>query len=143
MAIARASGPDAAVLDLFEASARNVERATVLLRDLLAAWPEQPRLAADLVECEHAGDRIAHDIIHALHRGADRERVVALEGHRLATALDDIVDEAEHTADMLGVYAVEAPMEQAALLADVLVLAGEQVRLAVCALGAGGDTGAC
>jgi uncharacterized protein Yka (UPF0111/DUF47 family) len=53
--------------------------------------------------------------------------VDSLDGHRLATALDDIVDESEHTADMLGMYRVETPMEHACLLADVLVGAGAEV----------------
>ena len=53
------------------------------------------------------------------------------DGYQLATALDDIVDLAEEAADQLGLYRVEAPMEQAAALADVLVGAGEQVARAL------------
>src|SRR3954468_10855803 len=127
MALLHTSG-DVGVLELFEQSGRTVRRATVLLRDLLADWPERPELAAELVDCEHEGDRIAHDIIHRLHDGrAARKGIDSFDGLQLATALDDIVDNAEQTADMLGLYAVEASMEQACLLAEVLVAAGEQV----------------
>jgi len=127
MALLHTSG-DIGVLDLFEQSGRTVKNATVLLRDLLADWPDRPELAGALVDCEHEGDRLTHDIIHRLHDGrSSRKGIDALEGLQLATALDDIVDNAEHTADMLGLYGVEATMEHACLLADVLVAAGEQV----------------
>jgi uncharacterized protein len=135
MALLHIAGSDVGVLELFEVSGRNAGHATVLLRDLLAAWPERPELAAELVECEHDGDRIAHDIIHRLHGGrTGRHGVDSFDGYQLATALDDIVDEAEHTADMLGIYRVEAPMEHACLLAEVLVGAGAEVARALHAL---------
>jgi uncharacterized protein Yka (UPF0111/DUF47 family) len=139
MALLHTSG-DIGVLELFEQSGRTVKKATVLLRDLLADWPDRPGLAADLVDCEHEGDRLTHDIIHRLHDGrSSRKAIDALEGLQLATALDDIVDCAEQAADMLGIYAVEATMEHACLLADVLVAAGEQVSGALHALRDGGD----
>lgn len=59
----------------------------------------------------------------------------------MATALDDIVDYAEQTADSLGLYGVEAPMEQAVALAGVLVGAAEQVARALRSLRTGGDYG--
>ena len=43
--------------------------------------------------------------------------------HALAGALDDIVDYAEEASDQLGLYGVEAPMEQAEEIAEVLVAA--------------------
>jgi uncharacterized protein Yka (UPF0111/DUF47 family) len=139
MALLHTSG-DAGVLELFEQSGRTVKRATVLLRELLADWPDRPELAAQLIDCEHAGDRIAHDIIHRLHEGrASRRAIDPHDGYQLATALDDIVDNAEQTADMLGIYQVEASMEHACLLAEVLVAAGDEVADALCALRAGAD----
>jgi len=133
---------DVDVLELFEHSGRTVQRATVLLRDLLADWPERAELVAELVDCEHAGDRIAHDIIHRLKDGrAPRRAIDPRDVYELATTLDDIVDHAEQTADMLGLYGVEATMEHACLLAEVLVAAGEQVSAALRALREGGDLG--
>ena len=133
MLLLRRPGPDPAVLELLEESGRNVQRATVLLRDLLAAWPERTELAGELVACEHEGDRITHDIIHRIDgaNGGRRSTLDAQDGHALATALDDVVDFAEQTADALGLYGVEAPMEQGTALADVLVGAGEQVARAL------------
>ena len=139
MALLHASG-DVGVLELFELSGRTVVRASTLLQALLADWPEHSERAAELVDCEHEGDRIAHDIIHLLHddRSA-RKHLDPFEGLQLATAIDDIVDNAEQTADMLGIYHVEATMEHASLLADVLVAAAEQVAGALRTLRAGGD----
>jgi uncharacterized protein Yka (UPF0111/DUF47 family) len=143
MALLHTSGTEAGVLELFEESGRTVERATVLLRDLLASWPDHPELAGALVDCEHDGDRLAHDIIHRLHDGrTPRKGLESFDGYQLATALDDIVDNAEQTADMLGIYRVEASMEHACLLAEVLVAAGVQVAQALTALRAGEELGA-
>jgi uncharacterized protein Yka (UPF0111/DUF47 family) len=55
----------------------------------------------------------------------------------LATALDDIVDDIEQAAAQLGLYGVEATMEQAVEFADVLVAAGEQIVSALGRLHAG------
>ena len=141
MPLLRARLPDPVVLELFEESGRNVQRATLLLRDLIADYPEHADLARDLVLSEQEGDRITHDIIHRLHSSAVR-RSPALDpadGHALATALDDIVDFAEQTASTLQIYAVEAPMEQATALAEVLVGAGEQVARALRCLRTGAE----
>jgi uncharacterized protein Yka (UPF0111/DUF47 family) len=134
MAFWRTRRYDPIVLELFEEAGRNVQRSTLLLRDLVVDYPERAELARDLFLCEQEGDRIAHDIIHRLNgEGAGRLRAPfdATDGYRLATAVDDIVDYAEQTADEFGIYHVEASMEQAAQMADVLVGCGEQVALAL------------
>src|SRR3954463_7364056 len=124
---------DTGVFELFEESGRNVQRSTLLLRDLLVDYPERDELARDLLLCEQEGDRITHDIIHRLNgggRGA-RRPFGAADGHARATALDDVVDFAEQTADTLSIYGIEAPMEQATAMGDVLVGAGEQIASAL------------
>jgi uncharacterized protein Yka (UPF0111/DUF47 family) len=131
---------DTQTLDLVEEAGRNVQRATLLLRDLLAAWPEREELTHDLLLCEQEGDRITHDIIHRLNGGGNggRRPFGADDGHALATALDDVVDYAEQTADTLSIYGIEAPMEQATAMGDVLVGAGEQIATALRGLRTGG-----
>ena len=130
--------PDPQLLALFEESGRNVQRCSLLLRDLLVDYPEQAGLARDVLLCEQEGDRIAHDILRRLAQhgapGFDPADVHALTG-----ALDDVVDYAEECADQLGLYGVEATMEGAVALADVLVGAAEQVAGAVRALRGGID----
>src|SRR4051794_15478801 len=124
--------PDLVTLDLVEEAGRNVQRSTLLLRDLLAGWPEREDLARELLLCEQEGDRITHDIIHRLNGGGGgRPPFAPDDGLALATALDDVVDFSEQTADMLGIYGIEAPMEQATAMGDVLVGAGEQVAVAL------------
>jgi uncharacterized protein Yka (UPF0111/DUF47 family) len=131
---------DTGFFDLFEASGRNVQRATLLLRDLLVDYPERADLTRDVLLCEQEGDRITHDIIHRMNSGGSgRPPVAPSDGHLLATTLDDIVDYAEQAADELSLYGVEAPMEQAGLIADVLVGAGEQVAQALQCLRTGSE----
>ena len=116
------------LLGLFEASGRNAEVAAGLLRDLLAAYPDRAELAAQILDLEHDGDRIAHEILSRVaERGSRASDLEAVDVHALTVALDDIVDYAEEAADQLGTYGVEAPMEQAQEIAEVLVAAAEVV----------------
>jgi uncharacterized protein Yka (UPF0111/DUF47 family) len=118
---------DAELLALFEQSGRNVQRASFLLRDLLAEYPEQADLARDVLLCEQEGDRIAHDILRRLAERGTRASLDPADVHALTGALDVVVDHAEEAADRLGLYGVEAPMEPAQDLAGVLVSAADEV----------------
>src|SRR3954468_20797531 len=132
--------PDPVLLELFDESGRNVQRASLLLRDMLADYPERAGLARDLLLTEQEGDRIAHDILHRLAEdGARRPALDAADVHALAGALDDIVDYAEETGDRLGLYGVEAPMEQAQAIPEVLVAASGHVAGALRGLRNGND----
>ena len=129
---------DAEILGLLEQSGLNVQRVSLLLRDLLVDYPEHAALVEDVQRCEHEGDRIAREIIRRLSVGDGAGLpFTAGDGHALATALDDIVDFAEQAADSLGVYGVEAPMEQSVALAEVLVAASACVARALASLAFG------
>src|SRR3954468_3554018 len=105
--------PDPVLLELFEQAGRNVQRTSLMLRDMLAGFPESSGLARDIYVCEQEGDRITHDILSRLaERGAKRSHMDAADVHALSVALDDIVDYAEEAADQLGRYGVEAPADQ-------------------------------
>src|SRR5690349_5830481 len=97
---------------LFEEAGANVLRAAELLDEMLADYPETRELARDIKDCETTGDRITHDLIdrlnHTFVTPIDREDI-----YKLAGALDDIVDYTEEVADYMGLYRVEAPMDQA------------------------------
>ena len=128
MSFLRRASPDPELLGLFEESGRNVQRASLLLRDLLSDYPEQVALAREILLCEQDGDRIVHDILHRLAAtGSRAAQLDSADVHALAGALDDIVDFVEECADQLGLYGVEAPMEQAQQIAGVLVGAAEHV----------------
>ena len=131
--------PDDRVFVLLEESGANAHRASAMLRDMIAGFPERPELARDILLCEQEGDRIAHDIIHRLNEPGSRPPYDARDLHTLVSALDDIVDYTEQTADWLGLYGVEAPMAQAEELADVLTRATVAVEGALGELHAGRD----
>lgn len=127
---------------LLEQSGANVELVSVLLRDLLVDYPDHAELATEVQRREHDGDRITREIIHRLSsNGGTRLPFSAGDGHALATALDDIVDYAEQAAGALGIYGVEAPMQQAVALADVLVEAATHVAGALTALADSAELG--
>ncbi len=121
---------DRIYFELFEEAAQNLLHASDLLDRMLSEYPEDKHLAAEILDCEHEGDRITHDIIdrlnHTFVTPIDREDILAL-----ASALDDVVDYTEEVADYLGLYKIEAPMDQAIRLARVLKEASEQVAEAV------------
>jgi predicted phosphate transport protein (TIGR00153 family) len=97
---------------------------------MLRDFPERSELAREILICEQEGDRITHDIIQRLNQTfvtpLDREDI-----HELASALDDVVDYTEEVADYLGLYKIEAPMEQAQQLARVLHEAAGQIAQAM------------
>jgi uncharacterized protein Yka (UPF0111/DUF47 family) len=113
---------------LFADSGRNVLRTAELLRDLVANWPNEERLA-EILAAERAGDRIAHEILRRVAQQSSPQD--AADMHALAGALDDIVDHAEEAADRLALYRVEATTDQAVEMAEILVLAGREVALAL------------
>jgi uncharacterized protein len=133
---ARTEPCDAQLLGLLRSAASNAARAAGLLDKLMTSWPERSDLAEDILGCEHDGDRITHDVIQLLNtarpQSMERGDVLAL-----ASALDDIVDYAEETADLLGLYKVEAPMEQAERLTGVLREAALHVAATLAALSDG------
>jgi predicted phosphate transport protein (TIGR00153 family) len=112
--------------DLFEEAGANIRRATELLDQMLLDYPERRDLAREILICEQEGDRITHDVIHALNSSfvtpVDREDILDL-----VSALDDIVDYVEEVADYLGLYKIDAPMEQSQRLAHILTQAGRQL----------------
>jgi predicted phosphate transport protein (TIGR00153 family) len=85
----------------------------------MRGWPDEAGLRAEMKRHELEGDRITRDLMHELHSTRltplDREDI-----HAVAAALDDVVDYAEEAADVLGLYRIEAPMEQAVDLTGVL-----------------------
>src|SRR5437660_956600 len=117
---------DRQYFDLFEEASGNIVRAADLLDQMLRGFPDRNELARDILICEQEGDRITHDIIRRLNETfvtpIDREDI-----YELASALDDVVDYTEEVADYLGLYKIEAPMEQGQQLAHVLLQATRQL----------------
>jgi predicted phosphate transport protein (TIGR00153 family) len=110
---------DREFFNLFDEAGANILHSAQLLDRLMKQWPDAGGLGREILICEQEGDRITHDIIHRLNSTSvtpiDREDIYAL-----ASALDDIVDFTEEAADFMGLYNIEAPMEQAFQLTRVL-----------------------
>jgi predicted phosphate transport protein (TIGR00153 family) len=121
---------DRVYFELFEEAGRNILFTAELLDRLMSDYPDHKELAAEIREREHEGDRIVHDIIQHLNQTfvtpIDREDILAL-----ASALDDIVDYTEEVADYLGLYRIEAPMDQAISLAHVLSMSCQEIGKAI------------
>jgi predicted phosphate transport protein (TIGR00153 family) len=117
---------DSTFFDLLTASGKNSVDAARLLDRLMGEWPDAGDLSRQIVDLEHEGDRITHEIVKRLNTTfvtpIDREDL-----YGLATQLDDVVDYTEEAADFLGLYQIEAPMEQAGALTKVLVESCEQL----------------
>src|SRR5918996_3502785 len=117
---------DRVFFDLFNEAGKNTLRSARLLKEMLEQWPDERGLAREILLAEQEGDRMTHDIIQRLNSTF----VTPLDGediYGLATQLDDVVDYIEETADFMGLYRIEAPMEQSLEMADVLVKSCEQL----------------
>jgi uncharacterized protein len=121
---------DRVFFDLFNQAGQNTLRSAQLLKDMLEQWPDELGLAREILLAEQEGDRITHDIVQRVNTTF----VTPIDGgdiYALATQLDDIVDYIEETADFMGLYKIEAPMEQSLAMADVLLKSCEQLAAAL------------
>jgi len=121
---------DLSFFELFTEAGQNTLRTARLLDEMMSTWPDGAELGREILKAEQEGDRITHDIVQRLNSTfvtpIDREDIYAV-----ATQVDDIVDYTEEAADFLGLYQIEAPMEQAQEMADVLVKCCEQLAAAL------------
>lgn len=105
---------------LFVQAAENVASAAEVLFALMSSFDQIERAAAHMKELEHVGDRLTHDISDALNRAFvtpfDREDIA-----ELASALDDVVDDAEEAAIRLHTYRIDEPTELAQQLCGILL----------------------
>ena len=118
------------VNDQFVEDAANVLGGARLLEAMLRSYYEIERRAGELRDAEHRGDEISHDIGHRLEQTFvtpfDREDIYAL-----ISALDDVIDLVEETADTFVLYRIEAPTPAAIELATIVVRQCEQLHEAL------------
>ncbi|MEO7667136.1 MAG: DUF47 family protein, partial [Dehalococcoidia bacterium] len=98
--------------EMFVEDAQNVLAAARLLEQFFRNYDDRERIASQLLDAEHAGDQISHDIGHKLESTFvtpfDREDI-----HALISRLDDILDFIEEVADTCILYNIETPTETA------------------------------
>ncbi len=83
-----------------------------------------------MLELEHVGDKIVHDIVKRLNKTfvtpLDREDI-----YDLASTLDEILDSIEATADLMVLYRIESPTTHAVEQATVLAKQTAVLRVAI------------
>ena len=110
--------------DLFEQMASKVQQGAEALLDLLDNYTDLDRKAGRVLDIEHEGDEITHEIIRRLNTTFvtpfDREDI-----HHLASSLDDVLDHIEAAAEYLQLYRIDQPLPQMVSIAGIL---GEAAR---------------
>ena len=105
--------------DLFAEDAANVLGAARLFEAMLRSYDAPEERAQEIREAEHRGDELSHDIGNRLATTFvtpfDREDI-----HGLISALDDVVDIIEKTADTFVLYHIAAPAAPAIQLASII-----------------------
>lgn len=116
--------------DLFELMAATVQQGADDLLDLLKNYVDIDRRVQRVLDTEHEGDEITHQIVSELNTTFvtpfDREDI-----HHLASSLDDVLDHIEAAADYLLLHRIEKPLPQMIVLAEILSLATKETSAAM------------
>ena len=119
--------------DLFAQAGENALEAARNAETRFREYPNSSVTQADVKAIETAGDQITHDLMQLLNTQYvtpfDREDI-----YELATAIDDVVDYIDEASDLLGLYGVESTTAHAVEQCRILVLAVEQLSLALSSL---------
>lgn len=111
---------------LFSELAANLDEAAQLLVRLMEG-DDRKGIAAAILEREHVGDKIVHDIVKRLNKTfitpLDREDIYAL-----ALTTDEIVDNIDAAADMVLLYKVGETTEQSRCQAQIIAKATPLLR---------------
>lgn len=112
---------------LFSDLAANLDAAAQLLVKFMNGG-DQEALAAAILELEHVGDKIVHDIVKRLSKSfitpIDREDIYAL-----VATVDDVLDDIEAAANAMVLYRAGDPTPQAKAQADVIGKATAVLRI--------------
>lgn len=122
---------DEKFFDLFCAVAGFVVEAATLQHRLLQTDGTQRSALVDQIKgLEHRADQVTHDVVTRLDRvfitPLDREDI-----HVLASRLDDVIDLIDGTARRLLIFRAGESPQGAVLIAEVIVRATSQLRVAV------------
>jgi predicted phosphate transport protein (TIGR00153 family) len=116
---------------LYERATTNAVETARLLVELLDRFPEDgSELVRRVKDREHEGDRLTHEIVDLLNRTFvtpfDRDDM-----YRLASALDDICDHVDESADNIGLYGVKVIPDEAKQQAQVILRSAVKLEEAV------------
>ncbi len=116
--------------DLFEELARKVAQGADALLDLLQNYSDLDRKSGLVVDIEHEGDELTHEVMRRLNTSFitpfDREDI-----HRLASNLDDVLDHIEAAAEYLQLHKIQEPLPQMVQLCQTLAAAARHTASAM------------
>ena len=105
---------------------RTSSTAARMLVEFFESYDQRERIASQLIDLEHKGDGISHDIGHRLEKTFvtpfDREDI-----QELISRLDDVLDFIEEVADTCILYKIEEPTPTAASQAAIIVQQCEEI----------------
>ena len=109
-----------AIFDLLAAAGTNAAATARAVEQRFREYPNTSVSQEDVKELEHAGDRIASDLLRCINAQFvspyDPDDLVAL-----TFAIDDVPDAIESASELLGLYGVERPTKQSLALCGLLV----------------------
>jgi predicted phosphate transport protein (TIGR00153 family) len=107
---------------LFDRLAAKVNDGAQELLDLLKNYSDLHRKTERVLDIEHEGDELTHEIIKLVNTSFvtpfDREDI-----HHLASSLDDVLDHIEAAAEYLQLHKIEEPLPQMVSLTETLAAA--------------------
>ena len=110
--------------DMFADSANNLVTGARLLVELISDGADRAAIAEKMRACEHAGDECTHAIMRRLNETFitpfDREDI-----YRLASSIDDVMDEMEEAADLVALYKIDEFPKGIVHMVEVLERAAE------------------
>lgn len=121
---------DKVFFDLFDRMAATVVSAANLLVELVENFENVKEQCQRMKEIEHQGDEISHEIYEQLNRTF----ITPLEPEeisRLASALDDIIDYIDGTAQQMYSYGITATDDSMVQLAKLIQLSVVEIEKAV------------
>lgn len=107
---------------LFERMSANTVAGVEVLHDLMHDFRDLPEKVAAIVEIEHEGDNLTHEVVRRLNSTfmtpvlLDRQDILDL-----ANRLDDVLDLTEAVIDRMHLYKIQSIREPAKELADILL----------------------
>ena len=105
--------------DLFDEMAEKVQQGAEELLLLFKEYADHDRRAGRVVDIEHEGDEITHEVMRRLNTTFvtpfDREDI-----YKLASSLDDVLDHIEAAAEYVQLHDMSQPLPQMVALATTL-----------------------
>ncbi len=114
----------------FERSIENTVIGAKMLQRMISHKEERHELSKQLKECEHAGDKITHEVIDLLRETFltpfDRSDM-----YNLAVKLDDILDIVNFIGNRLTRYNIDKMPKEVGLLSDIVLQASQELSKAL------------